>query len=28
LPQNTLEHDNEVKVYITYFLHVEASTKG
>jgi hypothetical protein len=28
LPRNTLEHDNEVKVHITYFLPMEASTKA
>jgi hypothetical protein len=28
LPRNTLEHVKEVKVHTTYFLHIEASTKG
>jgi hypothetical protein len=28
LPRSTLENDSEVKVHITYFLPVEASTKG
>jgi hypothetical protein len=28
LPRCTLQHDNEVKVHITYFLPVEATTKA